>query len=470
MSPSRPNILIYLTDQQRGDHLSIAGHPNVETPHSDSLVGRGAYFPNAYAEVPSTTAGHRILLTGKEGFAAGNIGYTEKEWLEPRDTLPYILADHGYHCFCMGWRNLHPQRKLYGFHTVLPVPILRDPDRGEYADWLRREGGASAFLDGHGIGNNAWIARPSHLPERLHAVAWTIDSTIEQIERRDPTRPFFVWCSHYPPHSPYTPPQPYWDMYAGREIPEPPRGDWAKRFNVPLPAMPIQASYGKLPAEQQRRMRIGYMGSCTHVDYEFGRLLTRLQYMGLLDNTLILRLSDHGDMQGDHYMLRKRHPYEGSARIVFLAQYPRGMGLPSGTFPHVVGLQDVMPTILEAAGIECPEGVTGRSIFRAVRGEPWREFFHGEHAPNADDLRSGHHYLTDGKEKYIWRPCTGEEEFFDLSKDRRELRNLAKDPKRAKRVALWRKRMVDLLAKRGDGFSDGKKLLRRPNGWSAEVK
>jgi len=128
--------------------------------------------------------------------------------------------------------------------------------------------------------------------------------------------------------------------------------------------------------------------------------------MQLLQDTLILFTSDHGDMMGDHHLHRKTYAYEGSARIPFLIRYPGWMNTPSGTFNQVVGLQDVMPTLLEAAGVPVPSSVTGKSVFGAVRGEPWREFFHGEHSP-CYSAEEAMHYLTDGKEKYIWFPTTG---------------------------------------------------------------
>ena len=76
-------------------------------------------------------------------------------------------------------------------------------------------------------------------------------------------------------------------------------------------------------------------------------------------------------------------------------------------------------------------------------------------------------FLTDAKEKYIWFPVTGEEQFFDMTKDREELHDLSKDPAWAERVGVWRQRLVDLLGERGDGFSDGEKLIVRPEGYGA---
>lgn len=464
MPDRRLNLILFTTDQQRGDHLSLAGHPVVRTPNVDSFVNRGAYFPNAYSEIPSTTGARRCLLGGQGSYTCGLVGYSSTEWHE-RNTLAQVLADAGYHCINVGWRNLHPRRKLYGFHTVIPHDLREGDD--DYLEYLKREVGPYATERGHGCDANGWLARPWHLEERLHPTVWTTDVALEQIRKRDPTRPFFLWISHLRPHSPYDPPLSFWDMYIHKELPPIPYGDWATKNDVPIPFPDRTAWRGRLPAEESHRARAAYMATCTHLDYELGRLMEELARSGLLNDTLILFTSDHGDMMGDHFLHRKTYAYEGSARIPFVLRYPARMDLPSGVFPQVVGLQDVMPTLLEAAGVPIPSSVTGRSVFAAIRGEPWRAFLHGEHSPcySADEAM---HYLTDGREKYIWFPKTGEELFFDLSHDRQELHNLAKDPQHAERVSLWRQRLIELLAKRPDGFSDGKQLLRKEH-WSPIV-
>jgi len=462
----RPKIILFTTDQQRGDHLSVAGHPVVETPNVDSFIKHGAYFPNAYSEIPSTTGARRVMLTGKGSYYCGLVGYSGVEWDE-RGSLAHVLAENGYHCINVGWRNLHPARKLYGFHRVVPNDIREGDD--DYLEWLKAELDKHQYDHGHGCDANGWLARPWHLPERYHPNVWTTNVALEELEKRDPTRPFFLWVSYRRPHSPYDPPQFFWDMYINRELPEIPVGDWAKKFDVPQPGIERTAWFGRLTPEQNQRMRAGYMGLCTHLDYELGRLMEILARKKLLNNTLIIFTSDHGDMMGDHHLHRKTYAYEGSARIPFAIRYPAGMDLPTGIFEHVVGLQDVMPTILEAAGIPIPEDLTGRSVFDAVRGAEWREFLHGEHSP-CYSMEEAMQYLTDGKEKYIYFPATGRELFFDLVKDRQELYNLAELPEYRERVSLWRERLIKLLGERDDGFSDGKKLLIKKERWSPVVK
>jgi len=464
--PDRPNVVLYTTDQHRGDHLGLAGHPVIETPNVDAFAAQGAYFPNAYTEIPSTTGARRCLLGGQGSYDCGLIGYSATEWYEP-NTLARVLADAGYHCINVGFRNLHPRRKLYGFHTVKPHDLHEGED--DYLDWLRREAGPDAHEVNHGCDVNGWQARPWHMAERLHSTVWTVETALDCLRRRDPTKPFFIWVSHLRPHSPYDPPKAYWDLYISRDLPPPAVGDWADRHAAPQPGLPRTAWHGTLTPAQLQRMRAGYMGSITHCDAELGRFMEVLnRFLKAEADTLFLFTADHGDMQGDHHLLRKTYAYEGSARIPFVIRYPRGCDLPTGAFEHVVGLQDVMPTILEMVGVDSPDSVTGRSVLGAIRGGPWREFIHGEHSP-CYALHNAMHYLTDAKEKYIWHAVTGEEQLFDLVNDRAERRDLAKSEAHGERLALWRGRLIDLLARRGDGFSDGSRLTPKPDGYSPVV-
>ena len=234
-------------------------------------------------------------------------------------------------------------------------------------------------------------------------------------------------------------------------------GDWAPAVPEGAEGVAPFAWNVTLEGEALREAYAGYYGRINHVDDQSGRFLMRLGE--LARNTCVLFLSDHGEMLGDHHMWRKRAPYEGSARVPFLLTGP---GTPEGVVSDApVGLEDVMPTVLEIAGADVPETVDGRSVMQLVRGERagWREWFHGEHSetPSMED-KAGMHYLTDGREKYVWMVSTGKEQLFDLARDPGELHNLAGDAEQEARVPPWRERLVRELAGRPEGFSDGKQL------------
>jgi len=172
-------------------------------------------------------------------------------------------------------------------------------------------------------------------------------------------------------------------------------------------------------------------------------------------NTVVLFTSDHGEMLGDHYLWRKCVPYEGSARVPLLIRAPERFGLRKGSVvDEPVCLEDIMPTLLEMAGVDVPQTVQGRSLLPLMRGErvEWRPYLHIEHAPM-------HHTLTDGRQKYIWHVADGREQLFDLDSDPHELHDLARDPERADAVARWRGRLIEELRGRPEGFTDGQRLV-----------
>ena len=382
-----------------------------------------------YALTTTHTAALDLNYKAVWSFATGGVTYYEEQLFDVvRSVLSIPITDDDLYDELESLREVAIQAN--GTATAGAAGTLTDTGRKEaddYWDWLEEKLGPLAHERGHGCDCNGWLARPWHLEEKYHPTVWTTDVALEQIEKKDPTKPFFIWISHLRPHSPYDPPRFFWNMYINRKLPEIPVGNWASKYNVPNPGIERESWYGRLTDEQNQRMRAGYMGCCTHIDYELGRMMEVLgsgrQGENLLNNTLILFTSDHGDMQGDHYLHRKSYAYEGSARIPFLLRYPESLSLPSGIFEQVVGLEDVMPTILDAVGVKIPNSVTGRSVLDAIRDKKWREFIHGEHAP-CYSKDNGMHYLTDGKEKYIYFPTTGQEQFFDLRKDYQELYDL----------------------------------------------
>jgi len=463
--PTQPNILLITTDQQRGDCLGLAGHPAVMTPNLDSWLAHGAYFPRAYAECPSCIAARRTLISGRTPFGHGLPGYQDCVPFEIEHTMMRELRDAGYHTFCTGKMHFTPQRKAHGFEQM----ILHEGRQrfGDYCDdyeeWLRER--TEVGERSHGVDSNSWMARPYHLPEPLHVTNWTVDMAIRLLWRRDPTRPFFLWVSFLRPHAPLDPPQPYWDMYADAELPEPPVGDWCMGHAIPPPLDP-NAWQGYLPATLQRRAQIGYYACITHIDQQIGRLLEEMRRMRLASDTFMLMTSDHGEMLGDHHLWRKSYAYEGSARVPFVMRFPPNSGWNAGNIcEQVVGLQDVMPTLLDVAGVPIPDTVEGRSLLPVLRGESpaWRPWLHGEHSACYSD-ENAVQFLTDGREKYLWFPPTGQEQLFDLIADPQERHDLAADPAEAERVRVWREQMVAHLAGRWDGFSDGKCLITKPFG------
>lgn len=457
----RPNIVLIITDQMRGDCLSILGHPVVKTPNLDELGYRGAVFTRAYSTCPSCIAARASLMTGLSPSAHGRLGYQDRVPWRYERMLPQALSDAGYQTHCVGKTHFFPQGAHFGFHSLDTYEGAQNFDGtfvNDYYEWLREQSNGR-YVDetASGLTFNSWNARPSPLPEEWHNNSWVATKSIDFLRRRDPTRPFFLNVSFHRPHPPIDPPQVFFDLYQDVEIPPPPVGDWAAVHDVPVTS--LDAWHGRLDPLLLAQARRGYYAQIAHIDCQIGRILRKLDQMKLDRPTVFLFTSDHGEMLGDHHLFRKTYAYEGSARVPFLLTLPEAPSASRYDIPVI--LEDVYATLLDIAGVEIPDGIAGRSLLPVYRSKvprDWRTYLHGEHAACYSEDQAMQ-FLTDGKEKYIWFTKDGTEQFFDLDADPWELHNLAKDPSAADRVAKWRTRLVEELSKRPqDKLTDGKRL------------
>ena len=466
----RPNVIFLLTDQMRGDALGADGNPCVQTPNLDFLAARGTRFRHAYSATPSCLPARATLWTGMNAWHTGVLGMGDGQGPIPNDfahTLPGELSAAGYRTHLAGKGHFTPQRASMGFQSAELDESGRVESAGfedDYRAWFRTVAPPDVSPDDHGIAWNAWQARPWHLDEHLHPTAWTMTRAIRFLESRgdDDAQPFFLNVSFARPHSPYVPPRAYWEMYIDRPTPEPVVGDWAAENDRPEDAVDPNAWRGRLTPEQVHRARAGYYGEISFIDAQVGRLLNWMRRFRprSFANTWFVFASDHGDMQGDHHLWRKTYAYEGSARVPFVVTPPMGRPAPARRVAdEVVELRDVMPTVLDLAGLPVPPTVDGRSVvpLTAAPAADWRTHIHGEHctcyAPEQEM-----HYVTDGRQKFVWLPRVGREQFFDLSTDPGECRNLIDDPGWGDAVRLWRGRLVDELEQRDCGWVRDRRL------------
>ncbi len=454
---NRPNILLIMTDQQRGDCLSIAGHPVLLTPNMDTIAGNGVRFSNMYSTCPTCIAARRSLLSGQFPSTHGMVGYKDSvEWDAPV-TLPQALKESGYHTFIVG-RNMHqhPRQKRYGYDHKVIKGSPRLGEEGDYEKFLRRRAPEADYF-GHGVMHNDWTARPWHLDESLHTTTWTTDMALEFLKDRDPSCPFFLTVSYLAPHPPLAPPAFYMERYLRMDLPEPVTGDWESPPPNGGKGLNVSSNQVNLTGEALRSCRAAYYGLINHIDDQIRRILNPVQGIDKMtgNNTIVVFTSDHGEMLGDHYMWHKKRPYEPSACIPLMFRAPERFGLDEeSVLEQPAALEDIMPTLLDMAEVDIPETVEGRSLFPLMRGEEpqWREYLHIEHSPL-------HHGLTDGREKFIWYVKEGAEQFFNLAEDPNECHNLIDQPEWQKRVDIWRRRLVEELKDRPEGFSDGGHLI-----------
>jgi len=253
------------------------------------------------------------------------------------------------------------------------------------------------------------------------------------------------------------------ERYLRMELPPTAIGDWAKPPVHRGIGVGVDAHRTVLEGEALRSAQAGYFGLINHIDDQLYWLLREFATKSrqAARPWIVVFTTDHGEMMGDHYFFRKCEPYEGSSRIPFLIQGSNDLELKAGLqYEGPVCLEDVMPTLLDCAGIPVPEGVDGESLLPVLRGEAGikRSWLHGEHSPCYDEEQA-YHFLTDGKLKYIWRPTSGTEQLFDLENDSRELHDLFGSGSHESEVLEWRRRLIERLKDRPEGFTDGDKLI-----------
>jgi arylsulfatase len=454
--PEKPSILIFMTEQHRGDCLGVEDHPVLMTPNLDAIAGSGVRFVRAYSTCPTCIAARRSFLSGQFPATHGMVGYREGVEWDIEDTLPAVLSRAGYETAWVG-RSMHqyPHDKRFGFEHMVTLEHRCPSDYLKFFQERRPDDWEGVY--GTGVMHNDWTARPWHLEEDLHPTNWTVHEALRFLRDRDTSRPFFLVVSFLAAHPPLVPPAFYLERYLRIGVPDPVIGDWA----APPPdggrGMNVSSERVDLGGEALLCARAGYYGLLNHLDDQIRRIVNPVTGVDRTtgNNTAIMFVSDHGEMLGDHHLWRKTVPYEPSARIPFLLRAPERFGVRSGTVEdRPVGLPDVMPTVLDLAGVPVPESVEGRSVLPLSRGEDaeWREYIHIEHAPV-------HHALTDGREKYIWFAADGREQLFRLADDPTECRDLAADPGEAETLGRWRALLMRELADRPEGFTDGTRLV-----------
>ncbi len=406
MDPCRPNILVFFTDQQRADTLGIGGCKLGLTPHLDRYARRGTFFKNAVTPQPVCGPARSCLQTGQFATTTGvwgNGGGLKSD--SPK--LAQLLADSGYRTAYMGKWHLSTEGDG-------PVPAGQ---RAGYQDWLAANcveltsGPYSAVL---------WDEqnREVHLPGyRVDALT---DAMIRYLQARaqDPA-PFLLISSFLEPHHQNTDdshpaPNGYADLYADAAMPA-----------------DLRALGGN--AHQQWA---GYCGMIKRLDEALGRTMDALESLHLAENTIVIFLSDHGS----HFRTRtaeyKRSPHEASIRVPFALWGPKWNG--GGERHELVSLVDLMPTLLECAGVGIPAEVQGRSLLPLCRNENinWPEsaliqFGDGGLAPGRALRTHRWKYAVTAPQEYKNRgtsPIYDESHLYDLRADPHEMCNLFQHP------------------------------------------
>ncbi len=445
---SRPNILFIMVDEMRWDAMRCEKHPVVETPNLDRLAREGVRFARSYTVSPVCSPARASAFTGRYAHTHG-VTTNEAPAYRGEIFLPSILKHYGYDTAISGKLHFTPARFDYGFDRFWSYMAEGPTPELGYSAYLKQKYGAPAKWPKM-PGTCPWPEDPLgrdvgvfRYPIEDFETEWITDRAVDYLRsRRAAGRPWFLFASYLKPHSPSVEPQPWFGRYDPAKIPVP---------KLPLNAREIRAARTgqskRFFVDDERMVRAMsaiYYGSVAHVDNQVGRLLGELDKLGMAGNTLVLFTADHGNMLGDRGRWFKAVQYEGSARVPLLWKGPKGSPENGGrAVEQVVENTDLLPSILEAAGIPVPEGVQGRSFLKLARGrEPdWKNRCYSQ-------LQSG--MLVDGQWKLIENSLDGSGalELYHLRNDPKEERNLAADRKLHDRIVAYRRRLAAWRAER----------------------
>ncbi|MDE0672656.1 MAG: sulfatase-like hydrolase/transferase [Caldilineaceae bacterium] len=454
-----PNILILYTDQQRWDGLGTNGNPDVQTPHLDALAAESANFDHHFVQNPVCMPSRISFLTGRY---PGALRITHMGVPVPEDlqTLPHMLGTTGYVSANIGKLHFlpHANRDHRAVHPDYGFDHLEVSDEpGTYEDayraWVRAR--CPEALDSISLGppptNLIWNQtmrvedpvphpqtwdRNSSLdavsfagPDDMTHTAFVAEQTIAYLQRSQRrTEPFLCIAGFYSPHNPWVAPQRFLDLYDRDSLSVPTfPPEWNERETDP-----------QFSADSLRTARHGYYAMISEVDHHVGRILAELDRLGLAEDTIVVFTSDHGERLGEYHQWYKGYPgRDVVSRVPLLIRAPGRTG--GHPVHNIVEAVDVVPTLLELAGLQIPPEVQGQSLVPCL-GDPEAE-------PAKQDAlmeMTGWRSLRTERWRYICH-ADGSEILWDLEADFGEYRDVSDVPACQPALAEMRRRLLQRL-------------------------
>jgi arylsulfatase A-like enzyme len=332
MAEQKPNILLIGVDSLLADHMSVYGYHRLTTPHIDKFATGGTLFENTYSAHIPTTSGYGSMLTGMDVFSTQVVALRHKGPLRSEvKTLAEILRDEGYNTTCVGFEG---------------NPSARGFDK---------------YINFSGWGSLAEGRSPK--AQNLN------DVTVPELDRliKD-DKPFFLFLRHMDPHSPYLPPEPYERMFYHGDERDPNNKSMEPVMEF-KPFCDYFASWMPQGITDKDYVIAQYDGAVAYMDACMQTLFTMLEERGVLDDTIVVLNSDHGETLYDHDCYFDHHGlYDVTLHVPFILRYPKKV--PAGQ--RVKGynqLKDLVPTLMELAEIDQGIQFDGRSVMPMVSGE-----------------------------------------------------------------------------------------------------
>ena len=470
------NILFIMCDQLRWDYLSCAGHKTLQTPNIDALAGRGVMFRNAYCQSPVCGASRMSFYTGRYPSSNGatsnhtplrigerNIG----DHLKPLGVRPILVGKTHMVADREGMERLGiDPDSIIGVHHREAGFEVWERDDGFHSDQVVKPDLAyNRYLNEQGYsGKNPWhwaansVETPggvrsgflndvSDLPARVRdeesETPWMTRRAMEFLAQDDDPRPWLLHLSYIKPHWPYIAPAPYNDMYGAADVAPVIRHPAELDDPNPLLKHFMDRTSGKTFSRDDAREKVipVYMGLIKQIDDQLGQLFAFMEERGLLEDTMIVFTSDHGDYLGDHWMGDKDFFHDPSVKIPLIVVDPSAEAdATRGTVSDaLVEGVDLIPTFVEHhGGVVENHILEGRSLKPLLRGEDiaWRDYAISEYDYALQNFRPEmrrpslecRSYMVATKRwKYIHSPGFPPL-LFDLENDPDEFHDLGRDP------------------------------------------
>ena len=422
----KPNILIFMVDQLNGTLFPDGPADWLHTPNLRALAQRSTRFRNAYTASPLCAPGRASFMSGQLP-SATRVYDNAAEFASSIPTYAHHLRRAGYQTCLSGKMHFVGPDQLHGFEERLTTDIY-PPDFGWTPDYRKPGERIDWWYHNMGSVTGAGVAEITNQMEYDDEVAYHATRKIYDLGRGHDDRPWCLTVSFTHPHDPYVARRKYWDLYEECEHLLPPVPAMDYEDHDPHSKRIFDANDWRsfdITEEDIRRSRRAYFANISYLDDKIGEVMEALRGTRAEEDTIILFVSDHGDMLGERGLWFKMSFFEGSARVPLMISAPQ---MAPGLIETPVSNIDICPTLCDLAGVSMDEVMpwtTGESLVPLGQGGARTSPVAMEYAAEAS--YSPMVALRAGRWKYT-NCALDPEQLFDLHADPHELTNLADDP------------------------------------------